>query len=77
MRKAIDEKDSEIKSLDNKICNLETKLESKKKDDKKKSKMFDCSKCDFSSTSSQGIKIHTRKTHTSAASYDEDKFPKV
>ena len=76
VRKAIDEKDSEIKSLDNKICNLETKLESKKKDDKKKSKMFDCSKCDFSSTSSQGLKIHTRKKHTSAASYDEDKFPK-
>ena len=76
LRKAIEEKDSQIKSLETKICDLESNLESKKKDDKKKSKMFDCSKCDFSFTSRQGLKIHTRKKHTYAPSYSEDHFPK-
>ena len=87
--KVIEEKDSVIVTLENRLMNLEnqTNEQTKKfkdfeiglkktkksndynreklnKIDKTRQKEFNCTECDFSSSSQQGLKIHQRKKHT-------------
>lgn len=70
LAKQIQEKNKHIKSLDNKVQNLENKLEVKtteQKEDKMK-----CEHCDFTTNSSQGLKVHLKRKHTN---YSEETKP--
>ena len=79
--KVLEEKDSRITSLENKLENLEKRSKEKenqkdkritnlenvlKKQQKKESAVekFNCTQCDFTTTSKQGLKTHVKRKHT-------------
>ena len=79
LRKAVEEKDSQIMNLENLLNDLQYKLELKNENEKMKTKSekFKCAKCDIESNFNQGLKILIGIKHTSVSKTGKDEYPRA
>ena len=80
LKKTVEEKEQQVSALADKLNTLEifvdTKLSDFETSLKTNVKRFKCEKCDFSTTSENGLKTHVTRKHKNPQDNTQDIFPK-